>query len=326
MKKVVTITGGSGGYVLLTGLSQRPVNITAICTTFDSGGHSGKIRGEFGFIPPGDLRQCLSALSSGAMYDGWKTIFMHRFKGDGGTHLDGVSLGNAIMTALFEAYGQEEGMEKLNAMLGVKGKVWPVSFDNAELCVEFADGSQMCGEANIDSRSISDERAIKRLSIVGSPQITRIAYDAIVAADTIILGPGDLYTSVLPNLLVGGMVEALNSSMAQIVLVCNMMNKYSETRDSNSADITRIVNSYLPPAKQLDAVIANTERIPDAVVKKYLGEERSKQVINVGTGCQARIRGFDLVSANALNDRVVRHDSSKLARAIMEVVNDRCSK
>jgi uncharacterized cofD-like protein len=322
MKKIVTITGGSGGHVILTGLAQRPLDITAVCTTFDSGGHSGKIRGEFGFIPPGDLRQCLCALSSGEMSDLWKTIFMYRFKGDANTHLDNVSLGNAIMTSFFEQYGQEVGMEKLNTLLCVKGKVWPVSFDNAELCVHLSSGEQICGEANIDKRSTTDERVIESLSLIGSPQVTKIAYDAIVSADAIIIRPGDLYTSVLPNLLVGGMHEALMASNAKLIFVCNLMNKYSETGESNSAQITQVVNRYLPSSRQLDVVIVNNERIPDSTLGKYIQEERAKPVRNIGTGTTAKVRGFDLLSIPALNDQIVRHDSSKLARAIMEILQN----
>lgn len=315
----MTITGGSGGHVLLSGLVHRPVEITAVCTAFDSGGHSGKIRGEFDFIPPGDLRQCLSALSQKDTF--WQDMLRYRFDNPD-SHLHGVSVGNAMLAMAFEKYGQEEGMRKLNQHLQVKGLVWPVTFDKADLEVTFDDGSTMVGETKIDLRPIDDGREIRSLRLVGSPypQITREAYEAIVSADLIVLGPGDLYTSVLPCLMVGGIHDAIQKSNAKIIYICSLMTKYCETRNFSSADFERAINDALPADRKLDYMIINSKIIPRLVLDKYAEEKAAPVFLNTGIDGRGGVNVLagDLVSVRALRDGVVRHDSAKLAQIIME--------
>ena len=212
LPKIVTLGGGTGSFNLLSGLKHRDCRLTAVVTTMDSGGSSGRLRDEFGHLPPGDLRQCLLALSpddhAGMVLRG---LFNYRF--DRGNGLDGHSFGNLFLTALTEITGSaEQAIDEMGRLLNIKGRVLPVTLANADLCARLRDGSAIVGETNIDRRGGGNGAPIDHVYLEPSAAVHPPTAAAIEEADAIVIGPGDLYTSIVPNLLVEGVTEALARS------------------------------------------------------------------------------------------------------------------
>ena len=240
--KIVSIGGGTGSYNLLSGLKHRDCRLTAVVTTMDSGGSSGRLRDEFGHLPPGDLRQCLLALSpddhSGMVLRG---LFNYRF--DKGNGLDGHSFGNLFLTALTEITGSaEQAIDEMGRLLNIKGRVLPVTLANADLCARLRDGSVIIGETNIDRRSAGSAAPIDYVYL--EPSTAKVhppTAAAIEEADAIVIGPGDLYTSIVPNLLVEGVTEALARCRGVRIYVCNLMTKPGESDGFKASDFIREV-------------------------------------------------------------------------------------
>ncbi len=320
-RRIVTIGGGSGGFVVNRGLVQYPVAPTAICTVFDNGGSTGKLRDEFGSLPQGDIRRCMLALSDG-QYDTLRAIFNHRFTGNG-SGLSAHNVGNVLLLAAEQLWGPIEGIQRISKLLGTKGNILPISTDSANLVAELSDGSLIQGEAAIDTRSVSDARTIVRVSLEPQAFIAREAAEAIERAEVIVLGPGDLYTSLIPNFLVQGLAEAMSASRARLVYVCNVMTKYAETHGFGVIDFVETLFRYHLGRDQLDAIIVNSARIPEPLQKTYALEERAFPVLPDSQMEQQlsqyakKIVVTDVLSEGALHQQLVRHDSGKLARAIM---------
>jgi len=225
MKKIVVIGGGTGSYTVLKGLKVYPLQISAIVSMFDSGGSTGKLRDNLGVLPPGDLRRCLIALADDDKENILRDLFSFRFEGGVGNH----SLGNLIITASEKNYGSlSAGIKKIGQLLNMRGKVIPVSLENSHLRAELKDGSIINGENNIDVPT-NERSPINKISLNPSVIINEEAKVAILEADLVVIGPGDLYTSLIPNLLVDGVVEALQKTNARLVYICNLMTKKGET-------------------------------------------------------------------------------------------------
>src|SRR3989344_5030078 len=267
MKKVVTIGGGGGRYVVLCGVRGFRVDITAVVSMFDSGSSSGILRDEFGVLPPGDVRRCLLALSDGKRAEILRELFNYRF--NGGTGLSGHSFGNLFLVALSGIYGSDiEAIRKASELLDLKGKVLPVSLDKCDLHAILENGEEIIGETNIDIPKHDGSTKIQRVFLEPSATLFEEADRALREADLIIIGPGDPYTSVIPNLIVGGMKEALRDSKGKKIVVTNLMSKWGETHGFAASDMARELLTY-SGLEKFDIAICNSAPMDPALVAAY---------------------------------------------------------
>ena len=241
--------------------------------------------------------------------------FTYRFE-QKGSPLHGHSFGNLLLLALSSMYGSEiEGIRKASQLLNLKGKVLPVSLDKAHVHAVLEDGTEIVGEANIDVPKHNANLKITSISLKPDAKIFEETSDAIRQADIIVIGPGDLYTSVIPNLLVGGMKEALRESRGKTVAICNLMTKWGETNDSAASDMMQKVLHY-SGLKQFDYVICNTEKMDPTLVETYAREKKYPVACDVGLKECAR----KVITGNFFSELdIARHDSDKLAEVIAEL-------
>lgn len=314
MKKIVVIGGGTGSYTVLRGLKNYPLDITAVVSMFDSGGSTGMLRDEFGILPPGDIRRCLVALAEENGINILRELFNYRFKED--SSLKGHSFGNLFLAALTQIVGSEaQAIKKAGKVLNIKGQVLPVSLTNSHLKAELEDGSVIEGETNIDVPKHDGSLKITRVFLEPDALILDETEKAIAEADMIVIGPGDLYTSVIPNLLVKGMPEAIRKSKAKKVYVCNIMSKWGETNGFKASDCAREVLSYIGLEK-FDAIICSKNEVSPAILGRY-AEENSHPI-----ECDALLGSYaDLIVTEdvAMSSDIIRHDSAKLSRVINDL-------
>ncbi len=308
MKKFVVIGGGTGSYTVLRGLKECPVNITAVVSMFDNGGSTGVLRDEHGVLPPGDIRRALVALSSET--ECMKMLFMHRFSQ--GKTLRGHSLGNLILVGLRDIFGSDdEAIKQAARILKIKGDVLPVSLTNSQLHAVLEDGTLIKGETNIDIPKHDGQLHIKQVYLSPPARIYNDTRKAIAEADVIVIAPGDLYTSIVPNLLVEGMKEAILASLAKKIYVCNLMTKYGETHNFTAVDHMREIISYLGCVPEY--VICNNQPFPEALLAKY-AEEKAYPVMIDKSSLEAL--GIKIVEAPLIGETLARHDSTKLANLL----------
>ena len=326
MKNIVIIGGGTGTYTLLSGLRQLPTNNAVIVSTADDGGSTGKLRMELGVIPPGDIRQCLVGLSY--TDEEIQKMFSNRFaKGS----LAGHTVGNIIISALEKTTGSIElAIVTAAKLLNVRGQVVPVTLYPTRLSAVLENGKKVVGEHNIDELASSASRPpIKSLSLSPKKSANPRAIRLINEAHAIVFGPGDLFTSIMPNLLVKGVKEAMKKSKAQKIYVSNIMTKHGQTDDFKCSDCVRVLQKHL--GTKIDFVIANTAK-PD---KKALASYSKEKSIPVQADSSAVQKlGPKIVAEPLLSDKPVvkvpgdtlkrsllRHDSEKLAKIIYKLVS-----
>jgi len=315
MKKVVRIGGGSGGFTLLRGLKEFPLDITAVFTSFDSGGSAGILRDELGVLPPGDVRRGLLALADEKQAEILRELLNFRFE-NGNSSLRGHSFGNLFLVALSSIYGGEiEGIRKASELLNIKGKIFPVSLDQAQVHAILEDGSEIVGETNVDVPKHDGNLRIKKVFLDPPARIYKGTDKAIREADLIVIGPGDLYSSIVPTLLTTGMKEALRASKGKTVVVCNLMTKWGETNDFTASDMVRELLKY-SGLKQFDYAICNTKGIRKKLAADYAKEKQYPMVCDEALSNYAAkvITGDFFLAAD-----IARHDSEKLARVISEL-------
>lgn len=314
MKKVVRIGGGSSGYTILRGLKHYDLDITAIVNMFDSGGSSGVLRDELGILPPGDVRRALAALADGEQASILRELFNFRFKEEGS--VNGHSFGNLFLAALSSIYGNDlEAIKKASQILNLKGKVLPVSLDKSHIHATLADGTLVEGETNIDIPKHDGAIRIIELRLEPPAKILPEAREAILDADVIVLGPGDLYTSIIPNLLVAGVPEALRESKARKVVVCNLMTKWGETHGFTASDMVTELLRYsgLPG---FDFAICNTKKPGQKLIEAY---EKEKQYPML---CDEKLKSLvgEVITGDFFSEAdIARHDADKLARIIADL-------
>ena len=321
--KIVVIGGGTGTFTVLTGLKNYPVDLTAIVTMMDSGGSSGKLRDELGVLPPGDVRQCLVALATSSEL--MRNLFSYRFEeGD----LKGHTFGNIFVSALEKTTGSiEKAIDEIGKILRIQGQVVPVTFDKTELCVELIDGEIIVGETHIDEVENKVKRArIKRAFLSDEVSANEKALKAIRSADLIMIGPGDLYTSIVPNLLVSKIASALQKTKAKKVYVLNLMTKYGQTTNYTAQDHIDDIEQYLGN-KTIDTILINNTQPKKSTRAWYedFGEEPVKD--NLNETAYSLIRK-DLIrevviqkeKTDTLKRSMIRHDSDKLAKVIIELL------
>lgn len=307
-EEIVLLGGGGGVYRVARFLKHRRKNITTIQTMFDHGGHSGKLRDERGALPPGDIRQAILALADDEGEGALRTLLSYRFSHNGSS-IDNATMGNLMLTALTEHYGDHiAAIEAMCRIFRVKGKVLPVSIDHADLCVTLSDGSTICGEGKIDTRSARDDRRIVSARLSPKANIYVGAYEAIVRADKIVFCPGDLFTSVIPITLVDGFADAIEKTSAKLVYIVNLMTKHAETPQFTASRFARTTLSHIG-RDRFHTIIANTSDILPDIRKRYR-KERSHPV-RVDMDQLQRVA--DVVLTGNIADQsgeVLRHNSN----------------
>lgn len=311
MKRIVTIGGGTGNFVLLSGLKNYPVELTAITSMFDNGGSTGVLRDELGVLPPGDIRRCLVALSEHAPI--LRELFVYRFEQG---FLKGHNAGNIFLSALEKITGNfEEGVKEASRILNTRGTILPISLEQSNLCVELEDGSIIHGETNIDvpkhDGSLKIVRVFLDTPVKMNPKIPRALKDA----DIVVIGPGDLYTSIIPNFLVEGFQEALQISRAKKIYICNLVTKWGETNGFTVSDFVSTITQYLPGIS-FDTILVNNKKPNKKVLERYHHHRSEPVEIDAEAFMLGNLIKDNFVSENEL----FRHDPNKLAKSIMELV------
>lgn len=308
--RLVVIGGGTGLSVLLKGLKKYTSQITAVVTVSDDGGSSGRLRAELGVLPPGDIRNCLVALAeTETLMD---RVIQHRFQ-QGGS-LQGHNLGNLLLVALTEITGDfVSAIREVSRVLAVRGQVLPATLEHVVLGAVMQDGETIFGETSIRNYG----QPIERLFLTPYCQPIPETLEAIREADAVIIGPGSLFTSIIPNLLVEGVVEAIAASSAVTFYVSNIMTERGETDGYDAFDHLQVILKHIGE-QILDYMIINTGSIDEPRLKRYQEEE----AVPVAATREAIARlGIQVVERDLVSDREVAwHDPDKLAAAIMKVL------
>lgn len=310
-KKIVVIGGGTGVFTVLTGLRNWPHDLAAVVSMADDGGSTGVLKETFGILPPGDIRRALVALAATDKRI-LSELFNYRF--EEGWGLEGHSFGNLFLTALERLTGDfSSAVKEASRILGVKGEVIPVTLQKTKLFAELENGKVVEGETNIDIPKHDGRIRIKRAFLRPRPKVNPEAVSAIKSAAAVVIGPGDLYTSIIPNLLVTGVRDALKTSHAKKIYVCNLMTKFGETYGFRASDFLRAIETYLGKGV-LNYFVANIERPHRERLKSYIREKAELTEIDDENISD---RKPILVKARLLRaGPLIRHDSEKLARLI----------
>src|SRR3989344_4662449 len=270
-KKVVVIGGGTGTYTVLNGLKKYPeLDLSVIVSMMDSGGSNRVIRDEFGLLPTSDIRQCMVALSSEKPSEIVRELFIYRY--NQGTGISGMTFGNLFMAALTDIYNSQEiAIDKNCEFLDVQGQIIPVTFDDSQLIARYSNGKQVLGEHMIDEptdENMADLRIVE-LETIPEAKANDKALKAIEEADLIVLGPGDLYTSVICNLVVGGISEAIKASNAKVLYVMNLMTRFGQTHGFTASDHIKEIEKYIGGRKVDICLVHKDGGFPKSVLKKY---------------------------------------------------------
>jgi len=309
--KIVSIGGGTGLSALLRGLKRLPADLAAIVTVTDDGGSSGRLRDELGILPPGDIRNCLIALSEDENL--MARLFRYRFNSNGGLH--DHSFGNLFLTAMAGVTGDfAEAVRLTSEVLAIKGVIYPSTNSNVSLCAYFEDGSSEQGETRITAA----RKRIRKLQLEpADAEPLTDALRAILAADVITIGPGSLFTSLIPNLLVREVVETVRASRATKIYIQNIMTQPGETDHYTLGDHIAALTDHCDGHLLFPNVVVNSGLPSPEIIERYEGEGAVPVHFNrerlVGMGI--RVMERDLLA----EDRVIRHDPDRLARAVFEM-------
>jgi uncharacterized cofD-like protein len=315
--KIVVIGGGTGTFTVLSGLKKYPVDLSAIVTMADDGGSTGILRDELGVLPPGDVRQCLVALSAspGAL----RKLMNYRFSQGG---LRGHSFGNLFLSALEKMTGSfDKAVEIAGEVLHIEGHVIPSTLHPVRLVAELKNRKKIFGEANFHAANL---KGISKIYLKPSARANPKALKAIREADLIAIGPGDWYSSIIPNLLVGGIPEAIRKAKAYKVLTCNLMTKRGHTDGFTVDRYAHMAESHLKT--RLDYVIWNNQVPSRALLKRYArGGEYPVLPPDIEN---RRFVGADLISwkiperqrGDMIKRSLIRHNPNRLAKLLMRIV------
>ena len=316
-QKIVVVGGGTGNHITLTGLKHDKCDLTAVVAMTDSGGSSGRLREELGQLPFGDVRQCLVALapedhSSGLI----ARLFDYRF--NAGNGLLGHSFGNLFLTALTEVTGNSAtAIAEASALLAIKGTVLPVTLTKSTLVARLKDGSEVVGEANIDQRKEKLDVTIDYVYLEPKAYPFPPVLGAIEEADAIVMGPGDIYTSILPNLLVEDVADAIRASKAVKICVCNLMTKPGESDGFKASHFVNLIRDYLGTTSPLDYLVVNSAPCPERLVQRYASYGQYQVEIDLEE-CKKAVD--EVVQVPLLSAGVyLRHDPHALANTIMSI-------
>lgn len=326
LKKIVCVGGGTGTFTVLSGLKKHPVDLTAIVSMADNGGSNRIIRDEFGLLPTSDLRQCFVALADDKNNSGQilRELFTYRFyRGNG---LNGMTFGNLFMLALTDIFGSQiKAIEATHQVLKINGNILPVTLTNSNLVAIYENGKKVVGEHLIDEPEHDGKLKIKKVYLIPEANAYPKAIQAIQEADLIIIGPGDLYTSLIANFLVKGIANAICTVKAKKVYIMNLMTKYGQTYNFTARDHIKILENYIGK-KCFDFVLFNSGKIPDIILKKY-NEKNEIPVKDDLKNTYFKVIKRDVlnkeekkkVSGDNLKRSLIRHDPQKLAKIILNL-------
>lgn len=306
--KVVVIGGGTGLSTILHGLKEQTSNITAIVTVADDGGSSGRLREQFGILPPGDIRNCLVALADAEPL--MRELFQFRFGSE--SELSGHSFGNLFITAMCKVTGDfEKAIKESSKVLAIRGRVIPSTFEKVKLVAEYQNGQKTVGETKI----VKQNAPIKRVYLdPANCKASKESFEAIADSDIIVLGPGSLYTSVIPNLLVEGIADKIAQSKAPKVYVCNVMTQSGESDNYTAFDHMNALISHTRP-DIINYCIVNAGKVPKELLKKY--EEEGAFPV-VADSDKIIENGYNVIEGDVVNTQnYVRHDAKKLSKVII---------
>ncbi|NMB56810.1 YvcK family protein [Candidatus Beckwithbacteria bacterium] len=322
--KIVVIGGGTGTSVVISGLKQNDeLDITALISVADSGGSTGRLRDEFGFQPVGDLRQSLAALAQEKEQTWIRDLLLYRFAQGNG--LKGHNLGNLILTALQDMAGSTaKALEIAESIFKLEGKIYPITETNVQLVIEYEDGTILIGEDQLNPGN-SDGKKIKKISLTPKAKIYQKAAESIKNADLIVVGPGDLYASILPNFAVTGIQKAFRATNAKIVYVVNLMTCFTQTCNYKASDHVKEIANYL--GKNPDYVLINSGKIPAKALKLYQ-ESNEFPVEDDLDRKNYKVISEDFVSTvaavkqagDALHRSLLRHNNVKLTEKLLKIL------
>ena len=324
MKNIVTVGGGTGSYAVLSGLKNLPdISLTALVSMADDGGSTGILMDELGVLPPGDVRQCLVALSDHAEIV--RELMNYRFTNGG---LKGHSFGNIFLAALEKVAGDfVKGVEIASEILKVKGKVIPVTQNPAKLCIKLSNGKIIKGEVKIQSDTTIQTYGLEKIYYEKNVLLNEHAKKALLDADIIILGPGNYYCSVIPNLIVKGFKETVKKSKAKIIFPVNLTNKLEHTASWKVSNYVKDIEKYL--GKPVDFILVNNKKPSAEQIKSYEQEE-GKEVLVKDDFDDPRIIRASFLSPVIYKTQhkkaikaprgFIRHDSKKLANCIKKII------
>ncbi len=329
-KRIVVIGGGTGTYTILSGLKRRKEwSLSAIVTMSDDGGHTGELRDNLGVLPPGDLRQCLVALSND-QDDTWRRLFSHRFA-DGSGNMTGQSVGNIILSALEKIHGNPiSALQTAHRLLNVRGQVIPVTLEATKLCAELTDGHTIVGEHLIDDAD-GPRASIQRCFLENAVHANPEAVAEIQNADLVILGPGDFWTSLVPNLIVPGITDALTSLQragGKILFVCNLVTKKGQTDDYTASTFASKLDEIISPVR-IDEILLNSRPPSPEIIERY--REEGEHLVRDDLDPRDRrvlrkpiISGDISIAASGdkLRRSLLRHDPDGLAHAVSLILQE----
>lgn len=323
MKNIVIMGGGTGTFSVVTAIKPLPIKISTIIAVSDSGGSTGRIRDEFGFQPVGDLRQSLAALADPENQAWIQKILLYRFnKGSG---LKGHNLGNLILTALQDLTGSTtEALEVATKTFDLKGSVIPVTDKNVDLIIHYEDGTSITGEHVLDEDPTHPKK-ITGVELSPECEISPEATMAIKEADYIIIGPGDLYASLMAVLVVPGVSKVISQSKAKIIYISNLMTRVTQTHDLTAQGHLKIIEKAIN--HPVDKTIINSELISDEVLAHYAGQ-REHPVVDDFPKNSSKVMREELLSENLVNKdyqdnthrSLLRHDPGKLKKALQKIL------
>ena len=320
--KITVIGGGTGSTTVLEGLKKKKdLDLNVIVGMMDDGGSNAVVRDEFGLLPLSDLRKSIIALSQENENQMLRNLFTYRFSQGNG--LKGHTLGNLLMIAMTEITGSEiEAIEMFKYFFSVTGNIIPVTLDKVHLVAEYDDGSKVVGEHLIDEPE--DDKKIVKFYFDKNAQAYQGAIDTIMSSDYIIIGPGDLYTTTLPNIIVEGISQALQETKAKLIFISNLMSKKGQTRGLTLESMLSLVEGYI--GRKFDYVLVNNGRIPQKAYQRYIeqGEhifkdnlkENGREVIRVDLVANSVIKKD---KGDTLDRSLVRHDPDKVANELYKI-------
>ncbi len=322
--KIVMIGGGTGSFTLLSVLKEYVQDITALVNMADDGGSTGVLRDELGVLPPGDIRQCLVALSRSS--EQMRELFNYRYPE--GT-FEGHSFGNLFLTAVEKMTDDfSDAVSFASEVLDIQGRVLPITLDDVRLEIEFSDGSKEKGEGNIDHMDFKGKMRPK-LSLTPKGKINTEAAEAIGEADLVVIAPGNLYSSIGPALIINGVAEALESTKAKKVYVCNLMTEPGQTDDFTVADYADEIERFIGEG-QLDYVLYNSKRPTKELLNKY----SEKEFLVEWDDAKLKEKRYHAKTGDFLSDDIyegdnsdkmrkeqtlIRHDADAIARELMKI-------
>ncbi len=319
--KIVTITGGNGGFSLLRGLKKFDWELEAIVPMTDDGGSTGRLRRELGVLPPGDVRYCLSAMTN--LSGDWEKVLNYRFESGG---LRGHTIGNLMLASLEKFKGDFiEAIKEMEKLLSVKGKIIPSSLNSTQLKARLGNKKILKGQHVINTSPLIEKFGIKKIFISPRPQVNPRAIKAILGADMISIGPGNFYCSILPNFAIPEIAEALRKTKALVVFNCNLLNRQDQTAGFDLDDYVSLIHRYLK--REIIRAVTVNNTLPDDNFKIHQVRFNSKKEVKRSY----RIFKFDLVDQEATffhtSDEIAylrspfRHDGEKVGRALQKIYN-----